>query len=85
MSAQGDEGLCPLCIEPLDPTEKEFFPCPCGYALMTLHGAWLRPCLSMEGADHIGSAINHQAEACSTALRSLCVAGVQIPDMPLLL
>ncbi|KAK9847196.1 hypothetical protein WJX84_001001 [Apatococcus fuscideae] len=23
--------ICPLCIEPLDPTEKNFFPCPCGY------------------------------------------------------
>ncbi|KAK9840184.1 hypothetical protein WJX74_004947 [Apatococcus lobatus] len=23
--------ICPLCIEPLDPTEKRFFPCPCGY------------------------------------------------------
>ena len=25
--------ICPLCIEPLDPTEKRFFPCPCGRAL----------------------------------------------------
>lgn len=24
------ERLCPLCIEPLDATEQDFYPCPCG-------------------------------------------------------
>eukprot|EP00884_Botryococcus_braunii_P007037 jgi/Botrbrau1/16334/Bobra.0066s0100.1 len=26
-----EERVCPLCIEPLDETEQEFYPCSCGY------------------------------------------------------
>ena len=47
-AAQGDEGLCPLCIEPLDPTEREFFPCPCGYVLWRSFTPWSPPCLLRE-------------------------------------
>ncbi|CAL9728955.1 general negative regulator of transcription subunit 4 [Monosporozyma unispora] len=28
-----EEEYCPLCIEPLDITDKNFFPCPCGYQI----------------------------------------------------
>lgn len=28
-----EEDYCPLCIEPLDITDKNFFPCPCGYQI----------------------------------------------------
>ncbi|KAK9811881.1 hypothetical protein WJX72_011728 [[Myrmecia] bisecta] len=28
-----EEKFCPLCIEPLDSTEQQFYPCPCGYQL----------------------------------------------------
>ena len=28
-----EEDLCPLCIEPLDVTDKNFKPCPCGYQI----------------------------------------------------
>lgn len=30
-STSQEERLCPLCIEPLDATEQDFYPCPCGY------------------------------------------------------
>lgn len=26
-----DDEICPLCCETLDVTDKNFFPCPCGY------------------------------------------------------
>ena len=26
-----DDDLCPLCMEPLDITDKNFIPCQCGY------------------------------------------------------
>ena len=26
-----DDDLCPICAETLDATDKEFFPCPCGF------------------------------------------------------
>jgi CCR4-NOT transcription complex subunit 4 len=26
-----DDDLCPICAEMLDATDKEFFPCPCGF------------------------------------------------------
>lgn len=28
-----EEDYCPLCIEPMDITDKNFFPCPCGYQI----------------------------------------------------
>lgn len=28
-----EEEYCPLCIEPLDISDKNFFPCPCGYQI----------------------------------------------------
>ena len=28
-----EEEFCPLCIEPMDITDKNFFPCPCGYQI----------------------------------------------------
>ena len=33
MSDDEEEDYCPLCIEPLDITDKNFFPCPCGYQI----------------------------------------------------
>eukprot|EP01026_Neomeris_dumetosa_P074518 TRINITY_DN7755_c0_g3_i2.p1 TRINITY_DN7755_c0_g3~~TRINITY_DN7755_c0_g3_i2.p1 ORF type:complete len:639 (-),score=47.15 TRINITY_DN7755_c0_g3_i2:256-2172(-) len=30
-SGKQDGQFCPLCIEPLDSTEQDFYPCPCGY------------------------------------------------------
>lgn len=29
--ATGEVQVCPLCIEPLDADEQQFYPCPCGY------------------------------------------------------
>ena len=26
-----DDDLCPICAETMDATDKEFFPCPCGF------------------------------------------------------
>lgn len=31
--SEDEEEYCPLCIEPLDITDKNFFPCPCGYQI----------------------------------------------------
>lgn len=31
--SEDEEDYCPLCIEPLDITDKNFFPCPCGYQI----------------------------------------------------
>ncbi|CCF60704.1 hypothetical protein KAFR_0L00960 [Kazachstania africana CBS 2517] len=31
--SEEEEDYCPLCIEPLDITDKNFFPCPCGYQI----------------------------------------------------
>ena len=36
-----EEELCPLCVEELDITDKNFRPCPCGYQVrirLTLSG-----------------------------------------------
>ena len=31
LSDDDEEESCPLCVELLDVTDKNFFPCPCGY------------------------------------------------------
>ena len=31
--SEDEDEYCPLCIEPLDITDKNFFPCPCGYQI----------------------------------------------------
>ncbi|PJP10022.1 CCR4-NOT core ubiquitin-protein ligase subunit MOT2 [Saccharomyces cerevisiae] len=31
--SEDEEDYCPLCIEPMDITDKNFFPCPCGYQI----------------------------------------------------
>ena len=33
------ERTCPLCIEPLDATEQQFFPCACGWETFSLTNA----------------------------------------------
>ena len=30
-SDDGDDAVCPLCCEPMDLSDKNFLPCPCGY------------------------------------------------------
>jgi CCR4-NOT transcription complex subunit 4 len=30
-----EEEVCPLCVEELDLTDKNFRPCPCGYQVST--------------------------------------------------
>jgi hypothetical protein len=31
MEDDSDAKLCPLCVEEIDQTDKNFLPCPCGY------------------------------------------------------
>jgi CCR4-NOT transcription complex subunit 4 len=31
MSDDEDETICPLCVEEMDLSDKNFLPCPCGY------------------------------------------------------
>ena len=31
LSDDDEDEYCPLCIEPLDLSDKHFKPCPCGY------------------------------------------------------
>ena len=30
-SDDDDETMCPLCVEEMDLSDKNFLPCPCGY------------------------------------------------------
>ncbi|CAM9265811.1 unnamed protein product, partial [Sphacelaria rigidula] len=32
-SDDGDDAVCPLCCEPMDISDRNFLPCPCGYRL----------------------------------------------------
>jgi len=34
-SDDDEDDVCPLCVEVLDSTDKNFFPCPCGYQVST--------------------------------------------------
>jgi len=29
-----DEEICPLCVEEMDLSDKNFLPCPCGYRVI---------------------------------------------------
>lgn len=58
---QQEEGeVCPLCIEVLDPTERTYYPCPCGYqvCLFCLDrikqdcGSLCPGCRTVYGVDH---------------------------------
>lgn len=31
-----DETICPLCVEEMDLSDKNFLPCPCGYRVIAL-------------------------------------------------
>jgi hypothetical protein len=36
MSDDEDETTCPLCVEEMDLSDKNFLPCPCGYRVRTV-------------------------------------------------
>lgn len=40
---EDDETSCPLCMEDLDVTDRNFRPCPCGYQVRRTRGAARRP------------------------------------------
>lgn len=37
MSDDEDETICPLCVEEMDLSDKNFLPCPCGYRVSCMH------------------------------------------------
>ena len=43
-----DDEKCPLCCEDLDVTDRNFFPCPCGYQVRAL------ACLGWAGCFLVG-------------------------------
>eukprot|EP00976_Prorocentrum_cordatum_P109362 1195006-Prorocentrum_minimum.AAC.4 len=55
MSEEGEPEACPLCMEELDATDKNFHPCPCGYQIC----AWCwhqRTCTHPTPFDGVSSA-----------------------------
>ena len=34
VSDDEDETICPLCVEEMDLSDKNFLPCPCGYRVL---------------------------------------------------
>ncbi|ORZ32451.1 RING/Ubox like zinc-binding domain-domain-containing protein [Catenaria anguillulae PL171] len=66
-SAPNDELLCPLCCEEIDPVDKYFYPCPCGYQICRF--CW----------NHIREDLNNLCPACR---REFDDASVQFTPPP---
>lgn len=57
---QENDKVCPLCIEALDPTERTYYPCPCGYQICLFCldrikqdcGSLCPGCRTVYGTDH---------------------------------